>query len=337
MKQSIIAFLATIFLFVACENDNDNGNPASFTSQTVSMGANSAKDVYYSLANGEVSSLNRADWDIAFSVPLQTATILINEGGNVELYNVGDTSAWDAVTENSYAGKTKRFNNKSDWSVGAFNMFATGFPNYGWGTYHAGGDHNVGGDSLYVIKLTDGSYKKFMVRVKLGATSANVFRWADLNGENEVLTSLNTSPYHDKKHFIHFSLVNNEIVEAEPDMSAWDLLFTRYVVKVPAGPTTFMDYPVMGVLTNPDIKVAKVTGTDPEKLDLSSISPEYSTSADIIGYDWKVSDPVTHEISIADSTSYLIQSVDGNTWQLYFTGYGGNTAGTVDFKIRKIE
>ncbi|HLO58971.1 MAG TPA: hypothetical protein VK179_09535 [Bacteroidales bacterium] len=335
MVNKSLYFMALLAMVVfGCEKNDDNSISKSFVSATVAMGSNSSNDIYYSLANGVASSVERSTWDIAFSVPLQTATVLINEGAGVELYSVGDTNDWDAVNEASTTGRSKLFNDKSDWSNGAFNRTATGFPNYGWGTYHANTDHNVGGDSVYVIKLSDSSMKKFMIRAKLGATSSNLFRWADLDGGNEQVASLPTTPYDNKKHFIHYSLVDNQVVEAEPDMDSWDLLFTRYVVKIPAGPGQFMDYPVMGVLSNPDVKVAKVTG-DPEKV--NDTGATFSDAADVIGYDWKVSDPVTHEISIADSTSYFIQSVDGHTWQLYFTGYGGNTAGTIDIKIKKVD
>jgi hypothetical protein len=204
--------------------------------------------------------VNRPSWDIAFSIPLQTATILINEGAGVELYCVGDTNAWESVNENTIVGLEARFNDESDWNAGAFNVNASGFPNYGWGTYHAGNpDHNVGGDSLYVIKLADATFKKFMVRVKIGASGASVIRWADLNGENEMTAVIPTATY-SNKNLIHYSLVNKEIVEAEPDKTAWDLLFTRYVIKIPIGPSTFMNYSVMGVLSNPDVVIAKTTG-----------------------------------------------------------------------------
>jgi hypothetical protein len=332
-------FIATaLLLVIACEKEkNSDSSNGSFTTKTVSMGSNSINDVYYSLATGEVASLNRSDWDIAFSIPLQSATILINEGAGVELYTVGDTNAWDLIDDNTITGLSPSFNDESDWSKGAFNIYATGFPNYGWGTYHAGNpDHNVGGDSLYVIKLSDGSFKKFMVRAKLGANSLNIFRWADLNGENEIIGSVGTAGYVDKKHFIHYSLVNNQLVEAEPDMTEWDLLFTRYSIKIPVGPSQFMDYPVMGVFSNPDVLVASVTGKDPENVTYSDAST-FSERPDAIGHDWKVSDPVTHEISLADSTSYLIESVDGNTYLMYFSNYGGNSEGTIEFKLKTIE
>jgi len=320
---------------VACEKES---NTSPYTDVTIAMGANSASDVYYNLADGWVTTVNRADWDIAFSVPLQTATILINEGAGIELYCVGDTNDWNLVDENSITGLSPRFNDKSDWSVGAFNLNASGFPNYGWGTYHFGNpDHNVGGDSLYVIKLLDGSLKKLMIRAKLGATAANIIRLADLDGAGESVETIPTADYVNTKHFMHYSLLHKEVVEVEPDMTEWDLLFTRFVIQIPAGPGVIMNYPVMGILSKTGVTVARVDGVPPVGALETDATGGYSGQTDAIGYDWKVSDPVTHEISLADSLSYFIESVDGKKYQLYFTNYGGNSAGTIDFKVKTVE
>lgn len=336
--KNLLAAILLIYFFASCEknNDNDDGGNDLFTNQTVSMGQNSTKDVYFSLANGEARTVERSDWDLAFSVPLQTASILINEGAGIELYCVGDTNAWNSVDENSINGPAPLFNDESDWLKGAFNIYSKGFPNYGWGTYHAGNpDHNVGGDSLFVIKLSDGSLKKFMVRSKLG-TNIYQFRWADLNGENEITESLPAVDFVDKKHFIHYSLVDRTTVDVEPDMNDWDLLFTRYIIRILVGPSQFMDYPVMGVLSNQNIRVAKITGKAPEDI-VYSDATDFSSRADAIGHDWKESDPVTHEISLVDNTGYVIESVDGNNYVLYFSNYGGNTAGTIEIKTRTVE
>jgi hypothetical protein len=336
MRQLFLSVIAIAMALPACEKDDQPTDP--YTTFTVAMGSNSLSDVYYSLANGEVNTINRSDWDIAFSVPLQTATVLINEGAGVELFCVGDTGDWSIVDENSIDGISPRYNDKSNWFTGAFNVNASGFPNYGWGTYHFGNpDHNVGGDSLYVIKLSDGSLKKLMIRAKLGMTAASVIRWANLDGSDESIDTIPTAGVANTRHFVYYSLTEKSLVEAEPDKSAWDLLFTRYVIQIPTGPGVFMNYPVMGVLSNPDVTVAEVTGVEPPSASDADAPGGYSDAADVIGYDWKVSDPVTHEITLVDQTSYFIQTVDGTKYQLYFTRYGGNASGTIDFKVKPIE
>jgi hypothetical protein len=333
MRKLLFICILFILLGNSCKKDDET---SPYTEVTVSMDANSASDVYFSLANGEVKIVNRTDWDIAFSVPLQTATILINEGAGVELYCVGDTNDWESIDENSITSLQPLYNDKSNWSIGAFNVNASGFPNYGWGTYHHATDHNVWGDSIYVIKLTNGSLKKLHIRMKIGATSANAFRWADLDGANLVEDTFATTPYYNVMNFIHYSLVNKEIVEVEPEMNDWDLLFTRYVALASVGGVT-MNYPVTGILSNPGISVAKVTGISPENALDTDAAGGYSTNADVIGYDWKVSDPITHEVSLVDSVSYFIQATDSKKYQLYFTNYGGLTAGTISFKVKTVE
>jgi hypothetical protein len=338
MKSLVkIAMAIACIAQVACENE-DSAPASPYTDVTIAMGANSASDVYYNLADGSVSTVNRTDWDIAFSVPTQSATVLINEGAGVELYCVGDTNDWDLVDENTIADLKPRFNDKSGWSVGAFNQNAdpTDVFNFGWGHYNMA-DHNVYGDSIYVIKLTDGSFRKFFYRERVGATAVHELEWANLDGSSPVNAEVTATAYVGTRHFIQYSLVNQEIVEAEPLIDQWDLLFTRYIIQIPAGPGVIMNYPVMGVLAKSGVTVAKVTGVPAVDALETDATGGYAENADAIGYDWKVSDPVTHEISLVDSVSYFIEAVDGTKYQLYFTGYGGNAAGTIDIKVKTVE
>jgi hypothetical protein len=320
---------------VACENDN---NPSPYNDSTIEMGANSASDVYYSLATGEVNTVNRSEWDIAFSVPTQTAAVLINEGAGVELKCLGDTNAWESNDTTGLYLKQKLYNDKSGWTKGAFNVNAKPGvqTNFGWGHY-VQSDHNVYGDSVYVIKLSNGQFKKFFYRERNGANVSHSLSWANLDGSDPVNTTVVTASYVGTRNFIHYSIVNQEIVEAEPLKEQWDLLFTRYIIQIPAGPGMILNYPVMGVLSNIGVTVAKVTGVLPASAVETDASGGYTDHADAIGYDWKVSDPVTHEVSLADSVSYFVKSVDGNKYQLYFTDYGGSPAGTISIKFKSVK
>lgn len=336
MRNLLIISLFLTLAMAACNNDDDNSSP--YSEVTINMESNQGSDVYYSMANGAVNTVDRNDWDIAFSVPLQAATILINEGKGLELYCVGDTNAWVSVDANSINGLKPRYNNNSDWTIGAFNLNAAAWPNYGWGTYHHGNpDYNVGGDSMYIIKFPDNSLKKLMIRAKLGANSGNIIRTADIDGSNVFVDTLSTAPYNDLKNFIHYSLTTHQAVEAEPNMDEWDLLFTRYVEMVPAGPGVVMPYPVMGVLINPNVTVAKVVGVQAEQATETQSVAGYVSTADVIGYDWKNYDQATQTYLITDKLSYFVKSVDGKKYQLYFTGYDGITAGTMTIKVKTVE
>lgn len=332
MKKLIITIIP-IILLASCKKNND-----SFSEKTVivSMGSNSTNDVYYSFANGEVKSVARTEWDIAFSVPLQTATILINEGAGVELYSVGDTNSWNVVDTANLPSRQPLYNNKSDWTDGAFNINSTGGFNFGWGTYNMN-VHSVFGDSIFVIKLTDGSYKKLFIRKRIGSPDTYVLRWANIDGTGQVDTTISGVSTFDKKLFLQYSLVNKKVVEAEPDMNDWDLLFTRYVAKVPAGPGVTINYPVTGILINQLETGLKVTSVNPENANYTDTTATFTSQADIIGWDWKIYDQTANLYSMAPNVSYFVKLTNGNIYRIYFKNYTGLADGTITFNTKRVE
>ena len=333
MKNLLYSLFILLPLFISCEKKSESTE----TSESIPMGNNHINDVYFSFQNGEVATYNRSDWDIAFSVPLQTATILINEGAGVMLYSFGDTTTWDAVDTAGIGSWTAVYNDKSDWMNGAFNRYATGEFNFGWGTYDHANTYAVWGDSIYVIKLTNGDWKKLFIRKRDGYSDTYILRWADIDGSNQVDASFSPAAYANTKHFIQYSIVNEEVVEAQPDKDTWDLLFTKYIVKIPYGPGIYIDYPVVGVLMNQDREGLKVDDKIPEDAHYTDASVNFSSQADIIGWDWKISDPVTHEITLADSTSYFVKNSADEIYRIFFTEYDSQNNGTISFKIKKVD
>jgi hypothetical protein len=332
MKNLLILYILTAILLASCKKSKDNNTEITVT---LSMEPNSSNDVYYSFVNGVANSVVRTDWDIAFSVPLQTASILINEGAGVELYSAGDTNAWATADTANLNARSPRFNNKSDWYAGAFNIYSTGGFNFGWGTYYMN-LHNVYADSIFILKLTDGSYKKFSIKNKIGITDAYGLEWSNIDGSGTETTTISVAP-DSLKNFVHYSVVNKRVVVAEPDKKNWDLFFTRYIVKVPYGPGLVMNYAVTGILINPLEEGLKVTGVEPENANYTDTTATFTSQADIIGWEWKISDPNTHAISIAPNTSYFVKLSDGHIYRIYFTNYGGLADGTITFKTKLVE
>ena len=330
--KNLFYFIVFAVTVAACNKTEDN--PEVLVN--VHMGTNHVNDVYYSLEAVRTINSVRSDWDLAFSVPLQTAAIRINEGAGVMLYSWGDTTTWDAVDTSGIAQWTPEYNDKSDWLNGAFNQYATGGFNFGWGTYDHGNTYSVWGDSIYVIKLTDGSVKKLFIRKRIGNSDTYQLRWADIDGSNEVDAAFSPAPYSGVKNFIHYSLVNNEIVEAEPDRDAWDLMFTKYIVKVPYGPV-MVDYPVVGVLMKEGLKCVVVTGIDPASASYTDAMEDFSGNANMIGWEWKSSDPVTHQIILAENTSYFVKLANEKIYRIYFTDYNSEDDGLVSFKVKPVD
>jgi hypothetical protein len=325
MKKNILFLLSAVIMVTACKKDDDTPSGAS----AISMGNQYMYDVYYNLSNGTSKKVDKLMWDIAFSVPLQTASILINESAGVTLYCAGDTGYWNTADTASIKYLDKRYNDKSNWSTGAFNHYSISPFNFGWGTYNMAA-HNVYGDSIYFIFLSNGACKKFMIQERVGATDTYMLRWANPDGSDEVNASFSPASF-SAKNFIHYSIVNENAVVVEPDKDNWDLLFTNYITKIPTGPTTTMDYPVLGVLAKQGIELAKVTGIDPASATLSDTTEGFSTKADLIGWDWKTYDQTSNEYSLVANTCYFVKLTDGSIYKIYFTGFAGSATGDIDF------
>ena len=85
--------------------------------------------------------------------------------------SLSDIAGWnwsDPVDTTGYKSWTPLYNSDTTWTEGAFNMNATGHPNYGWGEYDTN-THNLTGVALYIIKTRAGSYKKIWIMNKLSA------------------------------------------------------------------------------------------------------------------------------------------------------------------------
>jgi hypothetical protein len=174
-------------------------------------------------------------------------------------------------------------NSTTDWETGAFCQNQLGHPDYGWGRYNSA-SHDVVGDSLYLIKLRDGSLRKLWIMRKYSSLNTYEFRYANLDGSGDTTVVLDCNPYSDK-NFVGFSLTTNQVVDFEPVSSTdWDILFTKYMYTYPDG----VLYPVTGVLSNYDIKVNKFEHVAPDFRAFDPAAMDSSRSA--IGWDWKYLD-----------------------------------------------
>jgi len=298
------------------------------TTDTVSLGAGYVNGIYYSLENNDVHTVEAGNWDIAFTVSPMGSTIRTNGGHGVELYNYpnGDTSHWSTLDTSGISEWKKYYNSDSLWSKGAFSQTADGVFDLGWGNYSMI-THYVVADSLFVVKLPDGSYKKLWID-RL-ASSVYYFKYADLDGNNEVLDTVSKADYINKS-FGYYSLQNQVELDREPETSSWDLLFTKYGQAI--NPTYYMG--VSGVLTNDGVSVSKVSGVHSEDADTSDAS--FSHSMTSIGYNWKKLNYATYQYSAVDSLTYFVKTKAGDIWKVVFTEFGGSSNGNVVFNKEKI-
>jgi hypothetical protein len=305
-------------------------NRTGLVKDSVTMGPSYVNEIYYSFTNGSVAEVQRDHWDIAFGThpftinSYATTSILTNEGVGVMLYTYpkSDTTGWatlDTVGINTW---TPMYNSPDNWDNGAFCRNAKSDIDVGWGVYNVQ-NHNVVGDSLFVIKFPDGSCRKLWIVRKYSIINKYSFRYAKLDGSADTSILLDCNPY-TSKNFVGISLQNSEIIDFEPNTNTWDILFTKYESIQQNG----TPYPVTGVLTNIGLKTIKYRHTDPDFLGWDLALADSSRSA--IGWDWKAR--INNAYVVEDSLVFFVQDYSGNMNKLMFTKFEGGTTGKIGFK-----
>lgn len=295
------------------------------TEVDLSVGAGYANQSYYSLENGEVENSDNTNWDIAFSASPFGWTILTNGGFGTELrvFPDGDISDWGSIDTTGLSTWPVLYNSDKDWGVGAFNQNSTSDEDLGWGIYNPI-THLVVGDSLYILKLASGDFKKIWI-INLAGGVFN-FKYADLDGSNEVETQFLKTNY-DGERFGYYSFANDEFFDREPASDTWDIVFGKYIAELL--PNTY--YGVTGALTNTNVKVAKAYPVDDPFEYSDYMANPYDTVIDAIGHDWKYFNLDLFQYSIEDSTCYFVNTGTA-IWRVTFTSYAGTSSGDLSFE-----
>ena len=317
MFRSIFTLL-TVFLF----------NFANAQFVEVSLNEGYTQQVFYQFDNDHMDIVENTDWDIAFSTDIHAAAIHLNEAtgldeNQVELY-LAPTNDFD--TRISVGDLDEQlYNDEFSWENGAFNLVRenTGI-DFGWGSYNAQ-TRSVEGTRVFVLKLRKGNYKK--IKFESLSSNAFAFRFADLDGSNEVNATVDLNRSTDGK-FIYYSIANEE--EVRKVERNWDLLFTRYNTPVDDGIGGFLDYSVSGVLSAPGVEVAEVNES-PQNAGLPDFT-EYLPDLDLIGYDWKDIDIENVIWTINTERTYFVRLRNGVIWRVHFIDFEGVSTGTMVFE-----
>lgn len=316
MTKTILLFFGTMLFQI--------GLKAQTVVDTVSTGAGYVNDVWYSLQNDELGSATAENWDIAFAVSGSRSTsIYINSEYSVNLwtYPNGNVNDWATLDTTGLSTWTKLYNSDTSWNFGAFEQTINANDPFdvGWGIYNMG-THAVDGDSLFVIQLTDGSYRKLLIESLVGDTYS--FKYAKLDGTDEQTTSISGSNFSDKM-FAYYSIVNNVSLDREPaKLTEWDFVFKKQTAFLP------MPYAVTSVLINDAIEVAQVNNVANVAAYNEWYPQTFQTEINTIGYDWKA---YQGGYVIEDSLVYFVKSVQGDVWKVIFTGFGGSASGNYIF------
>lgn len=309
----LLILLAQFFIYEA---------KAQVITDTVSVGAGYANQIWYSLENDNQGTSPKNNWDLAFDVSSFGSSIMINSATGTTLwcYPNSDKSGWATLDTAGIKTWATQWNTDTSWTNGALARYvAPGNPfDLGWGIYSTI-THFVTGDSIYVIKLASGTYKKLWVQQLAGGIYT--FQYADLDGNNLQNASVDKASY-SGKNLAYYSLQNNTALDREPLSANWDLTFTQYTTFLPT------PYTVTGVLSNKGVRVAKVdTAGNPTTYNNWNIH-NFKTAINEIGYDWKT---FTGVWAIKDSLLYFVKTRSGDVWKIIFTEFGGSSNGNFIF------
>ena len=286
---------------------------AQVVTDTVTIGASYANQVWYSLANDNQGSAPKNNWDIAFDASSFGSGIMINSVIGTELwkYPSADLSGWAAVDTAGLSTWPTRWNSDTSWSYGAMGNYANpaNSSDLDWGIYSTT-THVVTGDSLYIIKLANGEYKKLAIE----SLSANVytFKYANLDGTSPQTATIDKSTY-TGKNFGYYSLQTNAPLDREPLTANWDLVFTQHTAFIPTA------YTVTGILSNKAVQVAKVSNLADKVTYTNYAAATFTPAINTIGYNWKTFTGGAY--AIKDSTVYFVKPASGDIWKIIFTGF----------------
>lgn len=322
-----ILFLAAVML-----------NGLTIQAQTIvndsaEIGSTGQQSVFYNLTTNQKTTVSYNDWHLAISIratefpysPLGGTTMRINEPIGVTAYDVPnagisqfntiDTTgyqSWDQLHDSDTAIDEGALNSNRDRS----NIF-----DFGWGVYSSA-THNVAGDSVYLIQLPNGDFKKFYVVVLQRDTAFDI-KYANLDNSNLQTLHISKKDYIGKQ-FVYLNMLTNTITDKEPLATAWDLQFLNYeATDVVNG--QYM--PAMGVWVNKGTEVAKRTNHPVADNDYSNLT--FSKHLNSIGWNWKAENGLTK-----DSLTYFIKTNAGDYYKVIFTGYTAN--GQINFSTEKL-
>lgn len=306
---------------------------------SVTMLPGTVVDVYYNTVTGTKDTVRNTNWHLAFGVrramppfrTMQAATVRINEGRGVELFKSPFTiDEWADFDTSGWMAWNTFFNSDSTWDIGAFNQqrnLNNPF-DYGWGQYDMV-SKDVSGNRIWLIAISTSpnpaapkSLKKLHIQ-KIVYDTMWVFTISNLDGTDSNQVSIKKSDFNGKM-LAYYNVFTNQVIDREPSLNSWDLLFTRYKTLVTMFGQTLM-YPVMGVLHNPEIHAARIfaPGADTLQIGGKDDSLFFSPKITQIGWDWKVITTTPGPWPIKDSLAYFIRrnNSNGDYQRLVFNSY----------------
>ncbi|WP_299101498.1 T9SS type A sorting domain-containing protein [uncultured Winogradskyella sp.] len=305
---------------------------AAFAQETVvnlSMQPTYADQVYYKLSTETATAFPRDSWDIAF---LRTSAysfgMRVNSGIGIEVFEAANTATdYSTIDVANEANWTPLYNSETTWSDGAFEK---GSATYGFGEYNPI-THGVEGTIVFVLKYADGTYRKFInedyaagYTFKYATWDANTSTWS----ADQTVNIPNTN--NPDNQFNYYSLQNDAEVVAEPAISDWDFVFTKYATDYYGDGSLY--YPVTGALHSDEVSIAQ---NDEDSGMPSNPTLTYSDDINTIGSDWKTLN-ASYTYDVNSNQAYYLKYADDTVYRFYFTAFGGSSTGDITLNFENV-
>jgi hypothetical protein len=327
-------FILSIFFGLVLTN-----SASAQTFLEISTGPGYQNQQFINLQTKSLKSVKLTDWDIAFtSFSQQDAGVHFNEASGTSMGQaLPEIEVYDAKTSDfsktivlDDVKDSRIYNDEKSWSYGAFNSArnAASPLDFGWGKY-VPASNQVVGDKVFVIKLKTGKAIKFMIESLTGA--GYKFKYADLNGSNEVTKTVAKTPGAQK--LLYFSFEKQDLVDIAP-AGAYDLVYTRYtsLAQDPNSPLV-AQYNVTGIMTAPGNSTARIVSNNPSEVKLTDTTT-FTKRQDVIGYDWKT---FSNAWSIDDRIVYFVKaSVGGTVYRLQMVDFEGGSTGNATIQYESV-
>lgn len=266
--------------------------------------------VYFDLyGNQEVASASIFDWDLSFESNTGGWTIRLNSAKFMLAGNTRDTAFHVALNDGDLEMKFDPSDGNPDSTAMAECFIVSG--DSAWPTRYVylvdrGNDPqgNALGQKKVQVDMLDEDF---------------LLHWSDPDNSGDTIMLIQRDPALDR---LYFSF-DEGLVDVSPLPGQWSLFFTRYTTMLVTDQGDDYPYLVVGVLLNPNgVAATRDTIHDFMEMELNDVADlEFSTRADVIGYDWKYYNFDAGVYTIEPDMNYVIRDRDGYFYKFRFVDF----------------
>lgn len=308
----IITSLVLIFLTQSCFKEDEKVPvyiPGDLETMTTNVGNTYAQQVYFNFESMEnLKVIDNVSWDLAFECKDEAWHVVLNSSLMMWAGNTQDTNF-------ALINSSEGVDLYCDVSSGNMDSTAIGE----W--YQDNEGVITSKKQVYIIDrgIDDVGSVLGLKKMSLDIRDDKyVIRYANLDGSDEQQHIIEKDVNY---NYIHLSFETG-MVSVEPPKDQWSLKFSRYSTILFTNEGDAYPYNVLGVLLNPKSMVASRNSDDFYNITLQdTIQYEFSKSADLIGYSWKLYDFDEGIYTIIPDRNYLIRNHDGFYYKLRFTRF----------------